>query len=104
MPAKRTEANLTIHVGEYRSFEWYWAANATMPGLDAYEALSVRDQDDFLASVIHWGAIPPGGRPLQTRINEEHDDPLIVDQSRKTPVHRLSRRERPDMDRIRPLS
>ncbi len=78
MPTKRTETDLTIHVGEYHSFEWYWSANATMPGLDAYEALPVRDQDDFQASVIHWGAIPPGGRPVQRRINEEYEDPLIV--------------------------
>ncbi|TAM74278.1 hypothetical protein EPN44_11605 [bacterium] len=88
MPKKRAEIDLTIHVGERRSFEWYWAANGTMPGLDAYEALSERDQDDFLASVIHWGRIPVGSRPLQTRINEEHDNPPVV--AIKAGKHRFS--------------
>ncbi len=78
MPTKRTDRELTIHVGQHRSFEWYWAPNGTMPGLDAYDDLPAREQDDFLASVIHWGGVPPGIRPLQTRINDEHDDPLIV--------------------------
>jgi hypothetical protein len=44
----------------------------------AYEDLSVRDQDDFQASVMHWGELAPGHRALQTRMNDEHDDPLIV--------------------------
>jgi hypothetical protein len=78
MPKKRTDADLTVHVGTYRSFEWYRTPVDTMPGLDAYEDLSVRDQDDFQASVIHWGELAPGHRPLQTRINDEHDNPLIV--------------------------
>ena len=78
MPKKRADADLTIHVGEHRSFEWYWAAKGTMPGLDVYEGLSVRDQDDFLASVTHWGSVPAGGKPLQTRINEEHENPPVV--------------------------
>ena len=51
------EAELTIHEGEYQSFEWFWAENHFMPGLDAYQALSQNGQDDFLASVQHWGNI-----------------------------------------------
>ncbi|MHB1550262.1 MAG: hypothetical protein ACYCX6_03555 [Vulcanimicrobiaceae bacterium] len=78
MPIKRSAGDLTIHVGKHRDFEWYWASSAAMPGLDAYESLAVRDQDDFLASVVHWGDVPPGAKALQTRINTEHESPLIV--------------------------
>jgi hypothetical protein len=74
----RTEADLSIHDGAHRSFEWFWADDGTMPGLDAYEALSKTDQDDFLASIRHWGNIEPGKRAAQSRVNQEHDDPLIV--------------------------
>ena len=49
-----------------------------MPGLDAYEELRMRDRDDFLASVIHWSTLAPGVRPLESRVNVEHHDPLIV--------------------------
>jgi hypothetical protein len=49
-----------------------------MPGLNAFESLTVRDRDDFLASVEHWGQVKPGDRPAQSRINEERKNPLIV--------------------------
>jgi len=76
--AVRGSDDLSIHDGVHRSFEWYWSPEAIMPGLDAYEQMSKRDQDDFLASVEHWGKVPPGGRPAQSRVNQEYEDPLIV--------------------------
>lgn len=39
--------NLTIHEGGFRSFEWFWDDDDSMPGLDAYELLTLRDQNDF---------------------------------------------------------
>lgn len=74
----RSDADLSIHDGLYRSFEWFWAADDTMPALDAYEALQKTNQDDFLSSVRHWGNVEPGKRPAQSRVNQEHADPLIV--------------------------
>ena len=74
----RTETDLSIHEGEHRSFEWFWAENGSMPGLDAYESLSKNSQDDFLASIQHWGNIEPGKRAAKSRVNQEHEDPLIV--------------------------
>jgi hypothetical protein len=78
MGRRRGENELTIHHGHYRSFEWFWDADDSMPGLDAYESLPPRDQNDFLACAQHWGDIPPGVKPLRSRINEEHKKPLIV--------------------------
>jgi hypothetical protein len=49
-----------------------------MPGLDAFESLTVRDRRDFLASIEHWGQVKPGVRPVQSRINEERKNPLII--------------------------
>jgi len=49
-----------------------------MPGLDAYDSLPASSQDDFLASVRHWGNVEPGSRPAQSRVNQEHADPLVV--------------------------
>lgn len=74
----RTGDELAIHDGPYRSFEWFWSHDDTMPALDIYQLLAPREQDDFLASVIHWGNIAPGQRALQSRINEESVSPLIV--------------------------
>lgn len=74
----RSSADLSIHEGRYRSFEWFWELDGSMPGLDAYENLRARDQDDFLASVEHWGDVVPGARPAQSRVNGEHKDSLIV--------------------------
>ncbi len=70
--------NLTIHEGGFRSFEWFWDDDDSMPGLDAYELLTLRDQNDFLACLEHWGNISPGLKPLLSRVNEEHKNPLIV--------------------------
>jgi hypothetical protein len=78
MAVLRTADDLTIYIGAYRSFEWFWEDDGTMPGLDAYESLSPRDQDDLLASVMHWGNTPPGQQPLKSRVNVEHTDPLVL--------------------------
>ena len=74
----RTGDELTIHDGPYRSFEWFWSDDNSMPALDIYESLAPREQNDFLASIIHWGNTPPGQRPLRSRINEESANPLTV--------------------------
>ena len=78
MAKARTAVDLTIHDGAYRSFEWFWENDGSMPALDVYESLPMRDQDDFLASAEHWGGVAPGKRPAQSRINTENKDPLIV--------------------------
>jgi hypothetical protein len=49
-----------------------------MPGLDAFETLTARDRDAFLASVKHWGKTPLGMTPASSRINVESTNPLIV--------------------------
>jgi hypothetical protein len=74
----RTEADLSIHDGRYRSFEWYWSSDDSMPGLDAYEILPQASQDEFLASIRHWGNVERGKRPAESRVNQEHAEPLIV--------------------------
>ncbi len=74
----RGSNDLSIHDALYRSFEWYWSPDGTMAGLDAYEQMSVREQDDFIASIEHWGNVPEGGRAARSRVNQEHEDPLIV--------------------------
>jgi hypothetical protein len=74
----RTNADLSVHDGEHRSFEWFWAGDEAMPGLDAFESLSRRDQDDLLASVVHWGGVEAGKRPAQSRVNQENENPLII--------------------------
>ena len=45
-----------------------------MPGLDAYEQMSMREQDDFMASIKHWGNVPEGGRAAQSG-----SDALVVE-------------------------
>src|SRR5579875_2788217 len=74
----RVAAELSIHDGPHRNFEWCWALNGTMPALDAYEKLPPESQNDFIASVRHWGTIPPGQRPARSRVNEEHSNPVVV--------------------------
>jgi len=78
MGVVRTGAELTIFDGPYRSFEWFWDEDDSMPALEIYESLAPRDRDDFLASVEHWGNVVPGGRPAQSRVNEEHKNPVIT--------------------------
>ena len=78
MGMPRRTHDLTIHGGTYRSFEWFWAEDGSMPGLDSFERLPRHAQDDFLASVEHWGDVEIGKRAAQSRVNQENDDPLIV--------------------------
>lgn len=78
MASIRTADDLAIHDGSHRAFEWLWESDGTMSALDVYELLPTRDQEDFLASVEHWGNVAPGTRPAESRINVENKDPLIV--------------------------
>jgi hypothetical protein len=78
MATVRTAGDLTIHEGPCRSFEWFWADDGSMPGLDAFEGLTARDRGDFLASVKHWGKTKFGMTPAKSRINVESTDPVIV--------------------------
>lgn len=78
MSVKRNARDLGILEGPHRSFEWYWGPSGIMPGLNAFENLTARDQDDFLASVTHWAGIAVGAKALQTRVNSKHDNPIIL--------------------------
>jgi hypothetical protein len=64
--------------GEHRSFEWFWAASGEMPGLDDFEGLAKQDQDAVIATFEYWSSVPAGVRVIETRVNEEHGDPLIL--------------------------
>lgn len=74
----RTEEELQIYEGAYRVFEWYWRADGLMPALDAFEGLSPEDRAGIMASFEHWGSLKPGEFPSPTRVNLEHDDPLVL--------------------------
>ena len=78
MAMTRTADDLTIHNGIHRSFEWFWEDDDSMPALDFFESLPAIQQDDFLASVKHWGNVPKGESPLSSRVNSEHNNPLIM--------------------------
>ncbi len=78
MAKARTAADLTILDGPYRGLEWFWDEDGSMPALDVFEGLPLRDQDDFVASIEHWGNTPAGLRPVETRINTEDTSPVIV--------------------------
>jgi hypothetical protein len=78
MATVRTAGDLSIHDGPFRSFEWFWGDDESMPGLDAFERLTSRDQDDFVTSVVHWGNTPVGITPTRSRINIESTNPAIV--------------------------
>ena len=67
-----------VYGGRERKFEWFWAVDRTMPGLDAFEALSEAAQDLFWSCLTHWGNIAHGARPSRSRVNTEHEEPLIV--------------------------
>jgi hypothetical protein len=75
---RRTRADLEVYIGEHRSFEWYWDASDEMPGLDVYEKLDDESKAALLAALRHWGELSPGERPLKSRVEEEHADPLIL--------------------------
>ena len=78
MGKPRDADDLTILDGRYRAFEWFWDEDGSMPARDVFDRLQVRDQDDFIASVEHWGITPDGLKPLRSRINSENTNPLIV--------------------------
>jgi hypothetical protein len=84
---RRTAAELDVYAGKFRSFEWYQQASGEMPALDAYEDLGDEEKAAFLAALEHWGNLPPGQRPLESRIAQEHDNPLIL--SIKAKLHRF---------------
>jgi hypothetical protein len=78
MRQARRAADLTIHDGSYRGFEWFWADDQTMPGLDVFERIAIRDQDDFIASVVNWSNTPAGLKPPVSRVNIENKNPVII--------------------------
>ena len=53
MGKRRTSADLDIHVGAVRFFEWFWPSNDEMPGLDAFESLDEDDQAAVIATFEH---------------------------------------------------
>ncbi|MHB8357633.1 MAG: hypothetical protein ACYDDQ_13190 [Vulcanimicrobiaceae bacterium] len=88
MGKRRTSADLDLHVGAVRSFEWFWSSNDEMPGLDAFESLDNDDQAAVIAVFEHWGELELGKRVSETRVNEEHADPKIL--AAKAGKHRFS--------------
>jgi hypothetical protein len=72
----------------HRSFEWFWADDGSMPGFDAFESLRPREQNDFEGSLDHWGNVEPGQRPAQSRVNAEHEKPLVL--AMKAGKHRFT--------------
>jgi hypothetical protein len=85
---KRTAADRMIVRGKTRSFEWFWSADDTMPGLDAFELLDADAQAAMIALLRHWADLPHGARVSETRIAEEHDEPKIV--AVKVGTHRFT--------------
>src|SRR5580704_17040063 len=78
MDKARTSGDLDLYAGSFKTFEWYWNASGQMPGLEGYEHLGPADRAGILSAFAHWGNLAPGGRPLESRVNKEHDEPLIV--------------------------
>lgn len=78
MGRKRAAADLDIHVGAHKSFEWYWNGADEMPGLDVYEGLDAAERAGVLAAFEHWGNVAPGSHPLESRVNEENERPPIL--------------------------
>jgi hypothetical protein len=88
MGKRRTGAALDIFAGSVRSFEWFWASNNEMPGLDAFENLDENGKSTVIATFEHWGELEIGKRVSDTRINEEHHDPKVL--AAKAGKHRFS--------------
>ncbi len=78
MAIVRTTDDLAVVDGAVRSLEWYWAADGTMPGLDAFDALDPEQQAAVIATFRHWADLPHGKRASESRINDENDDPKIL--------------------------
>jgi hypothetical protein len=75
---KRDLAEIYIHDGDYRNFEWYWDASDAMPGLDVFETLGNTDQNAFASRLRVWGDLAHGVLPSKTQVNLENADPLIL--------------------------
>ena len=84
----RTTDDLAVVDGDVRSLEWFWAADGTMPVLDAFEGLEPQSQEAVIATLRHWADLPYGKRALASRINEEHTDPRIL--AAKAGKHRFT--------------
>ena len=78
MSRTRKLADIYIHDGKHRNFEWYWDPSNAVPGLDAFELLDPDTQNDFAARLEMWGDLPQGTHPSKTQINVESNDPLIL--------------------------
>jgi hypothetical protein len=74
----RVSDDLPVVDGAVRSVEWFWAADGTMPGLDAFETLNSEDKAAVIAALRHWADLPYGKRALESRINEENANPKIL--------------------------
>jgi hypothetical protein len=74
---QRSSDELDIVDGLVRSFEWFWAEDGSMPGLDAFEHMDAEARAEIIAIFRHWGDLPLGSRLSETRVNLEHDDPKV---------------------------
>jgi hypothetical protein len=74
---QRSSDELDIVDGLVRSFEWFWAEDGSMPGLDAFEHMEAEARAEILSIFRHWGDLPLGSRLSETRVNLEHDDPKV---------------------------
>jgi len=84
----RTSIDLPFYDGKTRFLEWYWDAAGEMPARDAYGRLDADGRAAVLASAKYWADLERGKRVNDSRINEEHDDPLIL--AIKGDVHRFT--------------
>jgi hypothetical protein len=85
---KRAGDDRFIVHGKVRSFEWYWAPDRTMPGLDAFERLDGESRAAIIATLRHWADLPHGTRVSETRVNQERDHPKIF--AAKAGKHRFT--------------
>jgi hypothetical protein len=88
MGVLRTAADLDVVAGKMRSFEWFWEVSGEMPGLDAFEALDKRAREEIITVFRHWGELTLGSRMSQSRLNREHDVPIIL--AAKAKRHRFT--------------
>jgi hypothetical protein len=74
---RRSSDEIDIVDGQVRSFEWFWAEDGSMPGLDDFERLDADVRAQVIGIVRHWADLPPGRRLSETRVNVEHHDPKV---------------------------
>lgn len=77
MSIERSSDEIDIIDGQVRSFEWFWAEDGSMPGLDDFERLDPDVQARIIAVFRHWADLPLGKRLSETRVNLEHDYPKV---------------------------